>query len=127
MPDQVRHDDSGTFYETVKFRIFVKKGANVGDDYVAYTEKVIHEHGDLMNVEPGGHDVVVAYHKDFESVGMYVNDSGGPVSRIEFGGNSDRGQLTRLPTMKAQAYWVVWQNFFPQTDVNRPPKIQAVA
>ena len=102
-------------------------GANVGDDYVAYTEEFIHEHGDLMNVELGGQDVVVAYHKDLDSVGMYVNDSGGPVGRIEFGGNSDRGHLTRLPTMKAQAYWVVWQNFFPQTDVNRPPKIQKAA
>ncbi len=26
-----------------------------------------------------------------------------------------------------QAYWVVWQNFYPQSEVNRPPKLQAVA
>ncbi len=65
--------------------------------------------------------------KDLDSAGIYVNDSGGSISRIEFDGYNDRGQLSRLPTMKAQAYWVVWQNFFPQTDVNRPPKIQEAA
>jgi hypothetical protein len=32
-----------------------------------------------------------------------------------------------METMKAQAYWVVWQNFYPQSEVNRPPKLQAVA
>lgn len=109
------------------FSLYHQKLLDAHYDYVAYTEEFIHEHGDLMNVELGDLDVVVAYHKDFDSVGMYVKDSRGPVSRIEFGGNSDRGQLSRLPTMKAQAYWVVWQNFFPQTNINRPLKIQAAA
>ena len=50
---------------------------------------------------------------------MYYNDTGGPVSRVEFGGESDRGKLPRVESMKAQAYWVVWANFYPDTDVNR--------
>ena len=70
---------------------------------------------------------MVAYHEDFDSVGMYYNDSGTPVTRIEFGGESDQGRLQRLESMKAQAYWVVWQNFCPKTDVNRPSKLQAAA
>ncbi len=102
-------------------------GANVGKDYVAYTEDFIHENGDLLNVEIGGRDIVVAYHPDFDSVGMYYNDSGTPVTRIAFGGESDQGLLPRLETMKAQAYWVVWQNFYPQTDVNRPAKLASAA
>ena len=102
-------------------------GANVGQDYVAYTGEFIHEHGDLLNVDVGGRDIVVTYHKDFDSVGMYYNDTGLPVTSIEFGGESDQGHLARLETMKAQAYWVVWQNFFPQSEVNRPPKLSAVA
>ncbi len=102
-------------------------GANVGEDYVAYTEDFIREHGDLLNVEIGGRDIVVAYHEDLDSVGMYCNDTGAEVTRVAFGGDSDRGPLPRLESMKAQAYWVVWQNFYPRTEVNRPPKLQAVA
>ncbi|MDJ0879688.1 MAG: DUF3179 domain-containing (seleno)protein [Halieaceae bacterium] len=99
-------------------------GVNVDTDYVAYTEDFIREHGGLLNVEIGGRNVVVAYHEDLDSVGMYYNDSGEPVATIEFGGHSDRGQLSRVETMKAQAYWVVWQNFFPETDVNRLSKAE---
>jgi len=102
-------------------------GANIGEDYVAYTEDFIHEQGDLLNVEIGGRDIVVAYDKDFDSVGMYYNDTDGPVTNIAFGGESDRSRLPRLETLKAQAYWVVWQNFFPETDVNRPAKLHAAA
>ncbi len=52
----------------------------MGDDYVAYMEEFIHEHSDLLNIVLGGQDVVVAYHKDFDSVGMYVNNTGEPVN-----------------------------------------------
>ncbi len=102
-------------------------GANVGEDFVVYTEDFLREHNDLLNVELGDRDIVIAYHEDLDSVGMYYNDTGIPVTNIEFGGESDQGRLPRLETMKAQAYWVVWQNFFPQSDVNRPPKVQAAA
>lgn len=102
-------------------------GANIGEDYVAYTEPFIREHDNLLNIEIGGRDIVVAFHEEFDSVGMYYNDTGIPVSRIAFGGESDHGRLPRLETMKAQAYWVVWQNFFPQTEVNRPAKLGVVA
>lgn len=95
--------------------------ANIGEDHVAWTESFIRDHGDVMNVRVGGRNVVVAYHPDLDSVGMYVNDSGKPVQKIAFGGHSDQGDLPRLETMKAAVYWVVWQNFFPKTDVNRTP------
>lgn len=95
--------------------------ANVGEDYVAWTLDYIREQGDLLNVKLGEADVVVAYHPSVDSVGMYVNVSGKPVNEISFGGKSDQGHLRRLETMKAAAYWVVWQNFFPETAVNRAP------
>ncbi len=100
-------------------------GANVGEDYVVYTEEFIREQNDLLNVDIGGRDIVVAYHEKFDSVGMYYNDTGTPVNHIEFGGDSDRGHLARLETMKAQAYWVVWQNFYPKSEVNRQPTVAA--
>lgn len=95
--------------------------ANVGDDYVAWTKAFIHENGDVMNVRLGDCNIVVAYHKEQDSVGMYVNNNASPVRAVEFGGRSDQGPLPRLETMKAAVYWIVWQNFFPQTDVNRAP------
>lgn len=94
-------------------------GANVGKDYVAYTKDFIRENGDLLNVNIDGQDIIVAYHEDVDSVGMYVNDTGKPVNQIAFGGAGNTGKLNRLATMKAEAYWIVWQNFFPKTDVNR--------
>jgi hypothetical protein len=94
-------------------------GVNVGVDYVAYTKKFIQEQGDLFSVKIGGKDIVVAYHQEFDSVGMYVNKIGKPINKISLGGKSGLEQLPRLETMKSEAYWVVWQNFFPQTDVNR--------
>ena len=81
----------------------------------------------VPNVEIGRRSIVVACHKDLDSVDMYYNDRGERVSKVESGGYSDRGKLPHVETMKAGAYRVVWQNFFPQTDVNREQKLQTTA
>jgi hypothetical protein len=94
-------------------------GFNVGRDSVAYTQDFIREHNDLINVEIGGRNIVVAYDPIYESVGIYYNDSGRPVSRIDFWGESDQGNLERVETVKAATYWCVWFNYFPETDLNR--------
>lgn len=96
-------------------------GFNVGKDSVAYTEDMIREQGKLINVEVGGRGIVVAYDPEFESVGVYYNDSGNLVSRINFWGESDVGTLSRVETVKAATYWCVWVNYFPETDLNRMP------
>ena len=103
-------------------------GFNVGTDSVAYTLDTIREHDDLINVKVGGRDVVVAYDPEFESVGIYYNDTGAPVSKVNFWGESDRGKLSRVETVKAASYWFVWVNYFPETDLNRlAPALEAVA
>ena len=103
-------------------------GFNVGRDSVAYTEQFIHEQGDLINTEVGDRDIVVAYDPEYESIGIYYNDSGGPVSEINFRGESDRGKLARVETVKAACYWCVWVNYFPETDINRvSSSLQAAA
>ena len=103
-------------------------GFNVGRDSVAYTLDAIREQNDLINVKVGDRDVVVAYDPEFESVGVYYNDSGAPVSEINFWGESDRGKLSRVETVKAASYWFVWVNYFPETDLNRlAPALEAVA
>jgi len=103
-------------------------GFNVGKDSVAYTQDAIRERDDLINVRVGGRDTVVAYDPQFESVGVYYNDSGAPVQSVNFWGDSDRGKLARVETVKAATYWCVWANFFPETDLNRlTPALEAVA
>jgi hypothetical protein len=102
-------------------------GFNVGRDAVAYTQDAIREHGDLINVRVGNRDIVVSYDPEFESVGIYYNDSGAPVSSVNFWGESDRGQLARIATVKAASYWFVWANYFPETDLNRLAPAAATA
>jgi hypothetical protein len=86
---------------------------------VAYTQDTIRENNDLINVSVGGRDIVVAYDPQFESVGVFYNDSDTPVTSIDFWGESDQGKLARVETVKAGTYWCVWVNFFPETDLNR--------
>jgi hypothetical protein len=102
-------------------------GFNVGKDSVAYTQDMIREQGNLINVQVGGRDIVAAYDPEFESVGVYYNDSGAPVTSINFWGESDRGKLARVETVKAATYWFVWVNYFPETDLNRLPDAQLEA
>jgi hypothetical protein len=94
-------------------------GLNVGPDSVAYTEEFIRDNGNLVNATVGGRNVVVAYDEAYESLGIYYNDNSDPVTRIDFWGASDQGQLSRVETVKAAAYWCVWVNYFSETGVNR--------
>lgn len=94
-------------------------GFNVGNDYVAYTEDFVRQSGDLINVEVGGQKVVVYYSDEFESLGIYYNATANDIESMNFFGDTEYGKLPRVETVKAGAYWIVWANFFPQTDVNR--------
>ena len=94
-------------------------GVNIGDDAVCYTDDFIWENNGLVNATIGGRGIVVAYDPKYESVGAWHNDSGVPVSQIDFFGNSDQGQLKRVETLKSGMFWHVWVEFFQNTYVNR--------
>ena len=64
-------------------------------------------------------DIVVAYDEYFESIGVFYNPTGVPIEEIDFFGNVKTGRLLRVETLKAGAYWIVWANFFPDSDINR--------
>lgn len=101
-------------------------GFNVGDDYTCYTEDYVKSRETPINLKVGGRDIVVSYDNVYESLGIYYNDSGKKVSRIDFFGESDQGKLKRVETVKAGGYWCVWANFFPETDLNREGESAAV-
>jgi hypothetical protein len=95
-------------------------GFDINHDYVAYTEKFVRENGNLINAVVGGESVVIAWDEEYESLGVYFNYTGKEVQEIDFFGATDIGaKLSRVETLKAGAYWLVWANFFPQTDLNR--------
>ncbi len=94
-------------------------GITVGDDAVCWTDDFIAEHHGLINAAVGGRDVVVSYDPAYESVGVWYNDSGAPITAIDFFGKTDCGQLNRVETLRSGMFWHVWVEFFPDTDINR--------
>jgi len=94
-------------------------GVNIGEDAVCYTDDFIAENDGLINATIGGRDIVVAYDPKYESVGAWYNESGVPVTQIDFFGSSDQGQLKRVETLKSGMFWHVWVEFFQHTDINR--------
>ena len=94
-------------------------GITVDDDAVCWTDNFIATHHGLINANVGGRDVVVSYDPVFESVGVWYNDSGVQITRIDFFGQSDNGRLSRVETLRSGMFWHVWVEFFPETDINR--------
>jgi hypothetical protein len=94
-------------------------GVNIGEDAVCYTDDFIGENNGLINATIGGRDMVVAYDPKYESLGVWYNDSGVPVTQIDFFGHSDQRRLKRVETLKSGMFWHVWVEFFQHTDINR--------
>lgn len=92
---------------------------NIGKDATCYTDDFVKNHDRPINAVVGGRHIVVAYDKDFESLGIWHNASTIPVTRIDFFGQSDQGQLPRVETLKPGMFWHVWAEYFPHTDINR--------
>ena len=94
-------------------------GVEINGDSVAYTEDFIFEHDNTVNTTIGGRAIVMAYDPELESLGGWYNDSGAPVTRVDFRGQSDRGQLTRVESMRPGMFWHVWAEYFRNSDINR--------
>ena len=94
-------------------------GITIGDDAACWTDDFIVENDWIVNARVGGRDVVVSLDPRYESLGVWYNDSGQPVTRCNFWGVSDQGQLQRVETLRAGVFWHVWSEFFPNTEINR--------
>jgi hypothetical protein len=102
-------------------------GINIGDDAVCFTQDFLVDQGNLVNTEIGGRSIVVAWDPVYESVGAWYNDSGTPITQIDFFGKSDQGSLVRVETLRPGMFWHVWVEFFQQTDINRLAKNKQAA
>ncbi len=94
-------------------------GISIGQDAACWTDDFVVENDWIINANVGGRDVVVSLDPKYESLGVWYNDSGQPVTRCDFWGQSDQGPLTRVETLRAGVFWHVWSEFFPHTDINR--------
>lgn len=94
-------------------------GVNVGNDAVCWTDDFVVEQGNIVNAEVGGDQLTVAWDPRYESLGVWYNDSGEPVTEIDIFGNTPSGRLKRVEFLKPGLFWHVWAEFFPHTDVNR--------
>jgi len=97
-------------------------GMNIGDDAVCWTDDFVVDNGNIVNADVGGKPVVVAWHPRYESLGVWFNATGAPVTEIDFFGNTAAGKLERVETLKPGMFWHVWVEFFPHTDINRISK-----
>ena len=94
-------------------------GINIGEDAVCYTDDFLIRNDRPVNATIGGHSIAGSYDPEYESMGFWYNDSGRPVTEIDFFGMSDQGQLRRVETLKPGMFWHVWVEYFPHTDINR--------
>jgi hypothetical protein len=94
-------------------------GVNFGDDAVCWTDDFVVEQGNIVNAEVGGHTLVVAWDPIYESLGVWYNDTGKPVTEIDFFGHTPAGKLKRVEELRSGLFWHVWVEFFPHTDINR--------
>jgi len=94
-------------------------GVNFDDDAVCWTDDFVVEQGNVVNAEVGGHPLVVAWDPRYESLGVWYNDTGEPVTEIDFFGNTPAGQLKRVEALRPGLFWHVWVEFFPHTDIDR--------
>ncbi len=94
-------------------------GVSFGDDAVCWTDDFVVEQGNVVNAKVGGNPLIVAWHPRYESLGIWYNDTGEPVTKIDFFGNTPSGKLKRVEALRPGLFWHVWAEFFPHTDINR--------
>lgn len=94
-------------------------GVNIGSDATCWTDDFVVEQGNVVNAEVGGQPLVVAWDPRYESLGVWYNSTGKPVTEIDFFGETPDGKLERVEHLKPGLFWHVWAEFFPHTDINR--------
>lgn len=94
-------------------------GVNIGSDAVCWTDDFVVANGNIVNTQVDGNPLVIAWDPIYESLNVWVNDTGAPVTEIDFFGKTPDRQLQRSPDVKAGLFWHVWAEFFPHTDINR--------
>ena len=94
-------------------------GVEINGDVACWTDDFVIEQGNVVNAVVGGRDLVIAWDPRYESLGLWYNDTGAPVTTVDFFGKTPDGQLQRVENVRPGMFWHVWADFFPHTDINR--------
>jgi hypothetical protein len=92
---------------------------NIRSDATCWTDDFVVANGNVVNAVVGGQPLVAAWDPIYESLNVWINDSGEPVTEVDFFGVTPTGKLLRSPDVKPGLFWHVWAEFFPSTDINR--------
>lgn len=121
-----RHNDDFLFQTLKNFdpdkRVHRKEhvwAVSINGENVCYTQDFIKSNDGINTVTIGGREIVIAYDQQFDSIGMWYNDTSKAVTKVDFHGVSNNGLLKRVESMKAGVFYGVWYNFFPDTLVNK--------
>jgi len=94
-------------------------GVNIRSDATCWTDDFVVANGNVVNAVVGGQPLVAAWDPIYESLNVWINDTGEPVTEVDFFGVTPTGKLLRSPDVKPGLFWHVWAEFFPSTDINR--------
>ena len=101
-------------------------GTNIFSHPTCWPDDFVVANGNVVNAVVGGQPLVAAWDPHFESLNVWINETGKPVTDIDFFGNTPDGQLARSPNVKPGLFWHVWAEFFPHTDVNRVDALEEI-
>lgn len=113
--------DRGPLFPTLRLddtRLPLKEqvwGFNINGEQVAFARSFFDKHP-IYNTTVGGLPIVLSYHTDYETLGVYRRNSDTEITAVDIYGNSVGGKLTRVPSYNG-VFWMVWSHFFPQTRV----------
>ncbi|CTQ51788.1 hypothetical protein LP7551_00301 [Roseibium album] len=94
-------------------------GVDINGEAVCWTDDFVVENGGVVNAVVGGRALVVAWDPKYESLGVWWNDTGEPVTETDFFGKTSKGQLKRVENVRPGMFWHVWSEYFPKTSINR--------
>ena len=97
-------------------------GVKLNGDKVAYTYDYFRANDWVINTNLGGKDIVLVYYPEYRTVGGFETSANGDlvsitdVNQIDVFGNTDKGQLKRIPVV-SEVFWMVWYTFYPDTEL----------
>jgi hypothetical protein len=94
---------------------------------VAYTYDYFKANNWIINTKLGGKDIVLVYYPEYRTVGGFETRVGedlvsvDSVEDIDVYGNTDKGQLQRIPVI-SEVFWMIWHTFYPDTQLKHHPQ-----
>ena len=92
-------------------------GISLGGEQVAYSMDFLASNP-VVNTTVGGTPIAVVYYPEYGTVAGFKRGAKAVVpGEIDVHGNTPGGKLERI-SVASEVFWLIWANFYPQTDLN---------